>query len=326
MNSFNEQFLTARSKILAAKNIGIITHINPDGDCIGSSLALSELIKTLGKSADVFNERKIPDDFKFITGNDDFINFAEPNGTKYDLVIFVDCGNTDRAGTVSWVYESADFIINIDHHETNTMFGDINIVDPTAAATAILIYQMFKMYEIPLNMHVAELIYMAIITDTGNFSFSNANKQTHLIAGELVEFGVDVASLTQKLFRETTYNRLKLKALALDSLRSYFDGRVAVIKVTKAMFAETGTDSSDSEDVVGMIRDIRGVHIAALLRDTTDGKLVKVSFRSNGAVDVAAIAEEYAGGGHKNAAGCSIEGTVPEVEKILIERLSREFQ
>lgn len=191
--------------------------------------------------------------------------------------------------------ENADFIINIDHHSTNTMFGDINIVDGNATATGILIYDMFQVCGIEMSKHTAELIYMAIATDSGNFSYANTDKKCHNIAGELIEKGIDVTDLSQRLFRLTTYNRLKLMSLAFDTLDMYCNGKVAVITVSKAMFTATGTDSSDSESFVSFIRDIKGVEIAAVLRDTTDGKLVKVSLRSNSTIDVSLIAKNMGG-------------------------------
>lgn len=324
MDSFIELYQRANEHILKADNIAIITHINPDGDCIGSAAALQELIHRRGKNARIFNENGCPEYLRFLDCSND-IHTDGDRKIIYDLVIWVDCGSLDRAGKVSWVTENAGFMINIDHHATNTMYADINIVDETAAATGVMIYDMYKACGEKITKYVAELLYMAIATDTGNFSYTNADKRAHNAVGDLIEAGVDVADLSLKLFRLTTYNRLKLMALSLDTINMYCDGKIAVMKVTKAMFAETGTDSSDCETFISFARDIKGVEIAALLRDTTDGKLVKVSLRSTGNVDVSKIAESFGGGGHFSAAGCSIEGKIPEIEKILAEKLSKEI-
>lgn len=322
MESFNELYLLAKEKIINADNIAIITHINPDGDCIGSAAALRELILSFGKDASIYNENGCPASLGFIEDCKSVCTCSAPD-TKYDLVIWVDCGSLDRAGKVAWVFNSCKYMINIDHHSTNTMFADINIVDGKASATGLLIYDFFVACSAEITKHTAELLYMAIATDTGNFSYASTDKRTHMVAGELIEKGIDVSGISQKLFRATTYNRLKLMQLALGTLKMYCDGKVAVMNVTKAMFAETGTDSSDSEGFIGYARDIGGVEVAALLRDTTDGKLVKVSLRSNSYTDVSKIAEELGGGGHFYAAGFSMEGKIPDVEKILIERISK---
>ncbi len=324
MSSLTELYLQAKERIIEADNIAIITHINPDGDCIGSAAALRELIRRWGKDASIFNENGCPQHFDFLDCRDD-IYMDGDRSDQYDLVIWVDCGNSDRAGKVFWVTESARYMINIDHHATNTMYADINIVDGDAAATGILIYDFFVACNEALTKCIASMLYMAIATDTGNFGYSNVDKRTHIVVGELIELGVEVAELSQKLFRQTTYNRLKLMSVALDTLKMYCDGKIAVMNVTKAMYAKTETDSSDSELLVSYARDIKGVEVAAVLRDTTDGKLVKVSLRSNGNVDVSRIAESFGGGGHFAAAGFSLEGKIPEVEQILIDKLSKEI-
>lgn len=326
MNDFTDLYLAARGKILAADNIAIITHINPDGDCTGSALALRELIKALGKDADIYNENGCPSFMDFLCGDAVFNKYNKGADITYDLNIFIDCGGKDRAGKADWVCENCQCTVNIDHHATNPMYGDINIVNGNSSATGILIYDFYNACGLKMTKYTAELIYVALMMDTGNFSYSNTDKKTHIVAGELLEYGVDTAMLTQKIFRMTTYNRLKLTAKAFDTLKLYCDGKIAVINVTKAMYNETGTDSADSESFVGTVRDIAGVEIAVLLRDTTDGKLVKVSFRSNNDIDVSKIAEEFGGGGHFNAAGCSIEGNIPYVEETVIKRLSEIFK
>ena len=322
MESFDELYLCAKEKIIGADNIAVVTHINPDGDCMGSAAALKELIKNLGKDADIYNENGCPAYLEFAQ-DCKAVSTCTDSDSKYDLVICVDCGSVDRAGKVSWVLDSCKFMINIDHHATNTMFADINIVDPSASATGLLIYDFFVACSIEITKRTAELLYTAVATDTGNFSYANTDKRTHIVAGELVDKGIDVAELSRRLFRATTYNRLKLTQLALGTLTMYCNGKVAVMNVTKAMFSATGTDSSDSEGFVGYARDIDGVEVAAMLRDTTDGKLVKVSLRSNSNVDVSKIAEDLGGGGHFNAAGFSMEGKIPDVEKILIEKIAK---
>ena len=314
-------FQAVLSEIMIANNIAIITHINPDGDCTCSALAIRELIKATGKDAHLYNEQGCPSFLEFMAGDAVFNPYTEETAPKYDLVIFIDCGGRDRAGKVEWVCNNARRIINIDHHSTNPMFGDINIVDGDACAAGIIVYEMYKSLSFELNSNIASLLYVAIMMDTGHFSYSNVDKRAHYAAGELLEYGVEVSALCQK-FRTTSYNKLKLTALAYDSLKLYADGKIAVINVTKDMYNQTGTTSEDSESFVGTIRDIKGVDVAILLRDTTDGKLVKVSLRSNNKVDVSQIAQYYGGGGHFAAAGCSIEGKIPEVEELIVKKVS----
>lgn len=314
-------FQAALDDIRTANNIAIITHINPDGDCTCSALAIRELIKATGKDAHLYNEQGCPSFLEFMAGDTAFNPCTEQTAPEYDLVIFIDCGGRDRAGKVEWVCNNARRIINIDHHSTNPMFGDINIVDGDACAAGVIIYEMYRALNVELNKYVASLLYVAIMMDSGHFSYSNTDKRAHYVAGELLDYGVEVAQLCQK-FRTTSYGKLKLTALAYDSLKLYANGKIAVINVTKAMYEQTGTTSEDSEGFVGTIRDIKGVEVAILLRDTTDGKLVKISLRSNSNVDVSQIAQLYGGGGHVAAAGCSIEGKIPEVEELIVKKVS----
>lgn len=326
MTKFDNEFQSVKEKILAAENIAVMTHVNPDGDCLGSGLALVGLINKLGKKATLFNEQGNTEYFRFLISDEEIDKTPECDGRKFDLVIFTDCGDDTRCGKVIWATENADFIINIDHHQTNTMFGGINIVEGTAAATGMIIYYMYRSLGIDIDKHTAELLYMAIATDSGNFSYSSTTKETHYVGGELLECGVDIAYLSQMLFRSTSFNKLKLMSLAFDTLHIYSNGKIAVMQTTREMFDKTGTSTEDSEGLVSYVRDIKGVLVAAFIRDTNEKDVVKVSFRSNGHIDVSKIASVLGGGGHVNAAGCSLKGEIPEVEKIIVDLMSKEIQ
>ena len=193
-------------------------------------------------------------------------------------MLTIDCGSEDRAGRVGWLLKQAEYVINIDHHATNTQFGNLNCVDADAAATGLLVYDMYQVLGVEITKEVAELLYAAISTDTGNFSYSNTDKRVHTVIGDLIERGADVAKLSFKLFRESTWNRLQLTREVLSTARTYSDGKIATMCVTAKMMKETGTDSSDTEDCINYIRDIAGVQVAVVLKETENEGTIKVSF------------------------------------------------
>lgn len=320
----NEDFCQAViQRALSASKIAIITHMNPDGDGICSARAVQVLLRTFGKDSCLFNEFGCPENLRFLLENTPVFTENEPGAEGYDLVLTIDCGSEDRAGRVGWLLKQAEYVINIDHHATNTQFGDLNYVDADAAATGLLVYDMYQVLGVEITKEVAELLYAAISTDTGNFSYSNTDKRVHTVIGDLIERGADVAKLSFKLFRESTWNRLQLTREVLSTARTYSDGKIATMCVTAKMMKETGTDSSDTEDCINYIRDIAGVQVAVVLKETENEGTIKVSFRSNVAIDVGKIAQEFGGGGHYAAAGCSIQASIEEAEEAVVARVQR---
>ncbi len=312
--------------IKVSKRVLISSHENPDGDAIGSTLALGLALEQMGKEVVLYNKDGVPELLRFLPRSEKIrVSLKEVEGT-FDLAFAVDCTGTNRAGE-----EFEDFlktgrggkVVIMDHHQTNNSSADFRLLDPRSSSTGIIIYSVLKRLPVEINADIAENIYTTIIGDTGSFRYSNTNPDTFRAAAELVERGADPAEISQALFESEPLRKLKLIGLILPTLDVSDDKKIASVFVDKQMFADTGARKEDTEGIVNIPRSIKGIEVALMFREETgkDGALWKVSFRSKGAVDVARIAEEFGGGGHKRAAGCSVHGTLSEAKSRIIESI-----
>jgi len=307
-----------------SKRVLISSHENPDGDAIGSMLALGLGIEQMGKEAVFYNKDGVPEILRFLPHSDRIVKSLDEIEGTFDLVFAVDCTGTNRAGR-----EFEDFlrtgrcgkVIIMDHHQTNNSSADFRLLDPRSSSTGIIIYSVLKQLPVEINSDIADNIYTTIIGDTGSFRYSNTNPDTFRVAAELVEYGADPAEISEALFESEPLRKLKLIGLVLPTLEVSGDKKIASVYVDKNMFAQTGARREDTEGIVNIPRSIKGVEIAVLFREENvkDGSLWKVSFRSKGQVDVAKIAEGFGGGGHNRAAGCSLAGDLNEVKKRIFE-------
>jgi len=292
-------FKKAWEKIKEAKNIVLISHINPDGDALGSSLSLYPILKEMGKSVKVFNVTKpLPMYLDFLPNFDKVTDKLPKN---IDLMISFDCGSFDRLG----IEERPKFLINIDHHISNTKYGDINIIDPTAASTSQVVYNMLKANDVKINKDSAICIYTALVTDTGSFQYESVNDKVFEMAADLVRCGVEPAFVSKMLFQRDRLSRLRLLAKAYETIELTCDGRVAFVEVTKEMMEITGAIKEDTDTIVNSVRAIASVEVACMLREDEDG--IKISLRSKNYADVSKVAVKYGGGGHIRAAGATIK-------------------
>ncbi len=288
----------------------ITTHESPDGDAVGSTLALACYLRELGKDVTLYYPDPLPDLYTFLPLADT-VRYAIPK-TKYDVCFVLDVGELKRAGEELAECKGIGKFINMDHHLHCEEFGDINLIDSNACATGALVYRLIKATGHEIGYDIALCIYTAVITDTGSFRYSNANPEAFAIAGELVATGIDTWFVAEKLSECQPRQRLELLSLALSTLEVSVRGDFAAVTVTLDMYAKCGAAPELTDGFVNYPRSIRGVEVAVFFRELEPG-LFKVGFRSKGKVDVSALAAAFKGGGHHNAAGCTMSGSLVDI-------------
>lgn len=300
----------------------ITTHENPDGDAVGSTLALASYLRRLGKEVTIYYRDSLPDVYSFLPLAETVLNSIPPG--PYDVCFVLDVGEFKRAGKELSEFKGICKFINIDHHLHCDNFGVINLIDPEASATGALIYRIIRAAGYEIDYAIALCIYTAVITDTGSFRYSNANTEAFTIAGEMVALGVDAWHVAEKLYERQPRERLALLALALSTLEVSSRGDCASVTVTLDMYEKSGASPELTDGFVNYPRSIRGVEVAVFFRELEPG-LFKVGFRSKGTVNVSAIAQALHGGGHHNAAGCTLSGTLEDVRRIVFAQLENAF-
>lgn len=310
------------------KNSGrilIASHAEPDGDCLGSLVALGLALSKLDKKTTLFNPSPIPAVYRFLPGVERIvtqINETEP----YDLAIILDCGDIVRIGEDSSVVDQIPIVVNIDHHASNTGFGHLQLVDTDACATAEIIYRLIKALEIPFDKAIATSIYLGILTDTGSFRFSNTNPAAFAISKNMTDMGVEPYAVAQHVFGTYSLGRIKLLNMALNSIEISENGKLSLMTVSRSMLNATGTSTEDIDGLINYARRIEDVKVAALIHEIKNGagkftnmNRYHVSLRSDNSVDVAKIASKFGGGGHTSAAGFQIESTLVALKEKIIE-------
>lgn len=309
-------------KIKESNRIAIMSHIMPDGDSIGSSLALCSALKKFGKEVSFILDDSIPKIYKFLEGSGE-VRSPEEN-KSFDAVIVLDCGDAERLGK-SRLYLEDNFVINIDHHISNNNFGNLNLVDANVSATGEIVYRIIKELGIDMDKGISECIYTAIVTDTGQFQYSNTTAVTHRIAGDLINNGVSVPFIFEKIYQNSSKGKVFLMKAALNSLEFYYNDSIACISITTEQMKEANAKDEDSEGIINLVRDIECVEVAVFLKELEPNK-IKVGLRSKKVIDVAAIALRFGGGGHVRSAGCMLDETVSEVKEKVIDAIIAEYQ
>ena len=299
-----------------AESVAIFPHISADGDAIGSSLALALALKKAGKKVIVYMEENIPDTFKFLPGIE-LAGFISEDQEVMDLNIALDTGDTGRLGTRADHFFKAPVTINIDHHITNTEFAQYNHVEALSASTGELVFLLLNEIKYEIDTDMAKCLYTAIATDTGGFKYGNTTAETHRTAAELLSTGIDVAELSQKIFDNTTFIKLKLTQKAIELLELYENDSLSVIAITQDLLQSTGARDEDCEGLVSIGRSIIGVEVSVLIKEKSSNE-IRVNLRSKTYVDVSEIAALFGGGGHKRAAGCTMKGSISDAKEQLI--------
>ncbi len=281
---------------------------------------MQAILTQLGKDSVMFlgaKEFPLPVEYRFLPLTD---VFHEPPADVVDrTLVFLDCGNIDRM-PVSFLQREDATIVNIDHHHDNTRFGTVNLVDTDAACTAEIVFEIAKRLGAEVTPEMASALYVGLVTDTGRFMYGNTSARSHQVAAELIEAGVDVHDIYQRLYERVPIEKLRLISRALDGLERFDDGRLAVAYISRDDYAAAGADEVLTEGVIDFVRSLEGTQLAAVIRDKTDGgrSARKVSLRStNGSLDVSAIARKHGGGGHARAAGFSTDLPYAELVEFL---------
>ncbi len=301
-------------------NFAITTHVRPDGDGIGSSLGLRWLLASLGKEAEVIVRDEIPNSYKLLPGVDEIRRVSEID-REYDAVFVIECSDASRPGIKNLENQ---FVVNIDHHATCGRFGAVNWIDPTASAVGEMIYNLVKAIGGRVSAEIAQCVYMAIVTDTGSFHFPNTSERTLKVASELVKAGAQPSTISEAVYNSYSWSRLELMQKVIATMRRSDDGRVAWMRQTEEMVESSGARDGDNNGFVNMPLAAREVEASFYMRET-DTNTYRVSLRSKGNVNVARVAELFGGGGHKNAAGCRLQGDWDELEASLQKAITAEI-
>ena len=303
-------------EIKNANTIAILVHENPDGDAVGSALAMELALKQLNKEADVIIP-EFPKEFEFLPDADKIK--AGTDVTSYDLVLTLDCASIKLINNCINYFENAKTKIAIDHHSSNTMFADYNFVDQEAPACAQLLLVIFGYYNIEVTKEIGTCILTGIITDTGGFRYEGVTAETFRFVAGLCEKGVKVSKVYQRVFASKTRAKFELHKIALDREEFLEDGKIAFTYITKADEEKVGAKNGDYDGIVENGRDVEGVEVSIFLRETDKG--IKISLRSKDYVNVSEAATMFGGGGHIRAAGCNIQGTIEQAKNQIINRI-----
>lgn len=307
-------FRSTQGKIL------IITHLAPDGDAVGSALALYLCLRKAGHAVHVYCDDPAPRQYAFLPAAADIATDI-PDG-DWELAVSLDCAAMDRMGRAQAAFAQAKTTVCIDHHITNTGYADYNLIQ-TSAATAQILAAFFDQRGFAVDRDMANCLYAGIITDSGQFSFDNTTPVTLRTAALLMQHGADAAMLNTQIFRKRTFTRTMLTGRALVSLRLFFGGKVAAMRLTADDMQQCGAEQQDAENIVNYAVEIEGVSIGMLVRELASGNC-KCSLRSSGDADVARIAQHFGGGGHRRAAGCTIDMGIDEAVEALCAIIEQE--
>ncbi len=294
----------------------VVGHVGPDGDAVGSTLAMTLLLGELGVDATPYNRDPIPYNFRFLPGGERWVN--ELPDDDFDLVVVLDCAEPGRVGDVPERIWKATTVV-LDHHQTwDADFADCYVRDVDAAATGELVFEVARRADV-MTREIAENLYTCVMCDTGSFRYSNTSKRTFHIAGELVEAGVDPWHITSHVYESQPLERLQILSEVLSTLELSDDGKLAFLRLDRSTFDEM-PDPALIDGFINYARSVRGVEVATQLMEIAPDTF-KISFRSRGVVDVSALASRFGGGGHHNAAGCTIRGEAVRVQQDLANAL-----
>jgi phosphoesterase RecJ-like protein len=303
--------------LLARRRFVISSHSRPDGDSIGSQLALAFALRALGKDVTVVNLDPAAHQFMVFPGVRD-IRIAQTVEDDFDAAVIMECSDYARTG-VSGL--DRYFTINIDHHPGNTGYGQINWFDPAAAACAEMVFDVVQALGVGLSIEIATHIYIAILTDTGSFHFSNLSPRTFEICRQLLEAGIDPVRIARQVYDSASLGRLKLCGAIMTGMEVDASGRIAVLYVDRSMTKAAGATYDDTEGVINQPLTVKELQSVIFFKQT-EGDEYRVSLRSKGEVDVGAVAKAFGGGGHKNAAGCTVQGNIDELRRTFVDRVA----
>ena len=302
----------------AHQTFAVLSHVRPDGDALGSQLALGLSLQMLGKKVAIWNEDGLLEKYNFLPSCE-LITRPPSEPQDFDIAIALDTATQVRLGTTAASIRSASKWINIDHHQSNPGYGDVVHIDPTCPATGQIIFELIRNQKLPMDKRIAENLFVAISTDTGSFQYPNTTARTFEIGAELLRCGVNVGQVSQLLYENYPRRRTELLRSLLGTMRFDSNGKIASFVLSLKTAADLQVKAEDNEGLIDHLRAIHGVIVAIFFEELADGK-VRVSMRSkNEQVDVSAICQQFGGGGHKLAAGARVRGATEEVQERLLQ-------
>jgi phosphoesterase RecJ-like protein len=314
----NPQIQQIVDAIRARQRFVLSSHARPDGDSIGSQLAMAYALKAVGKDVAVVNADAAPPPLMQFPGVPDIIVAPRVEG-DFDAAIIMECGDLTRTGV-----DGLDrfFVINIDHHPGNTAYGQINWFDPKAAACGEMVFDLVRALGVPLSRDLATHIYLAILTDTGSFHYSSISPRTFEMCREALEAGVDPVLVARHVYDSNNMGRLKLFGAVLSAMQIDSTGRIAIVYLDHEMAREAGGTYEDTEGLINLPLTVKEIQAVVFFKQI-EGDEYRVSMRSKGDIDIGAVAKQFGGGGHKNAAGCTVTGAIDALQKLFVEKIEQ---
>lgn len=295
-------------------------HRKPDGDTIGSGLALVWFLKSLGKKAEIYSQDPIPKVLQFLPGIG-MVRVGQKTRKKFDTAILLECSTPDRFGDILDLKSQVGTIIHIDHHKTSVPYGHINLIHPEASSNAEQVYEILRLSGRPVTPEMAACLYVGLATDTGRFQYSNTSPRTLRVAAELMETGIKAYKINERLFATKPLSALKLLSLTLGGLELHFKGKAAVQTISRGILKRAQASMEDSEEIVNYGLTIPGTEVAILFKEEP-GRIF-VSFRSRDEVDVSAVAQKFGGGGHHKAAGCQLALPLEKARRMVLKEVKK---
>lgn len=309
--------------IKSNKNFLITSHLNLEGDAIGSELAFYKILKAQGKQAIIINEADLPCEYNFLSGTK-FIKKFRKNlkDMKFDCFVVLDCSDLKRCGEVYKLNTGGMPILNIDHHISNQRFGDINWIEPAASSTCEMIYKLYKRLHISLTRDIALSLYVGIFTDTGSFRYPNTSAFTHHLVSKLLKYNLDITQIYKNIYENIPFSDMKLLSKILPTIKRGIDGKVAWFQIKQNLLKNKKISFDLTEHILSFARAIKGVEVAVIFKENLGTKCeIRVNLRSQGKVDVNKIAQFFGGGGHKTSSGATVKGKIETVRSKVLAKI-----
>lgn len=307
----------AASVIMEGKNFLIMGHVNPDGDSLGCMCALGLALRSLGKSAEMVSPDGVPELYKFLPGSTRILKEVPPNW-MFDAAIIVDCEGLDRLGNMAEILESCCNILEIDHHPGGKRGSASCLVDSSAASCGEILFEFLREIGVEITPDIADCLLTAIVTDTGSFRFSNVKSSTLHAAASLLEAGSSISKIAHKVYETRSLASVRLLGSVLSTLRTTANGRIAYASITRDQMALSQAVEAEAEGIVNYVRSVRGAKVGMLFREEENGN-TRVSLRSKDGTDISQIARMFGGGGHKAAAGCTVDRPMTEAIDLVVD-------
>lgn len=306
----------------------LASHVNPEGDAVGSLIAIESLLRRLRKKTTIVCEDPFPERLACLPHRERWHVYEEIRGKKnsFQALVVTDCPTLERIGKVQELVRPDTVIFNIDHHISNTQFGTYNYIRPEASASGEVVYDIFKSLKIPIKRDEAAALYVSLSTDTGSFKYSNTGVRAHLIAAELIQTGIDIDRINEELYATYSLNKIQLYSRLFAKVETAFQGKVAWVAMSRADLQASNGTYEDTEGFIDFLKYLKEVRVAFFLSEMENPNEVKGSFRSKGNYDVNQIATAFGGGGHKKASGCTLQMGLSEAVHVILKEIQGQFR